>query len=310
MSTQTLYRQRIARMLDLYSSGTATSGSVALTTLVDADMLVSSLDVDDVLKDWYVFRPNAATATDKVRLVDNYAPGSGTLTVDKAYAIAPYAGSGEAYELHGLVEPLNEMNDLINQALKRIMVIAEFSFTPSSTTAERHSLAVAAPWLDNPALIYQVGVLSANEVRAETDPYRVREVRHDSYVDGNVVYLSTPGVSFSLTDTVYLRVLKPAYDHCRATAGIFGERSGLRAGTETDEAVPVAEWVAYGALVEMWNRKYHTLAERYGKGAVDERERMAAMFNRFQSEYLAANLPKKQNPPIRSWGRGSMRGIF
>lgn len=89
----------------------------------------SSISQDDLYTDYYLFLPAATLAADKVRVVKTYAPSTGTLTVDKVYSASTIPNSA-AYELHGFIEPLTDLPLLINEALKRTLIVREFNFAP------------------------------------------------------------------------------------------------------------------------------------------------------------------------------------
>jgi len=258
MPTLTNYRRRFARLAGEYQSGTATSGSTTGLLEATAWPFKSNLSKATWLKDMYLYRAAAAATGDLVRQIITYAPATGKMTPDQTYTNAAYSGStGEAFEIHGVIEPHTALRDILNEALKRIPVEVEFTFSPGTATATRHSLASAASWLTNPLHIYQVGYLTSGEARADNDPFR-RTVRGEAFKDGATVYLT--GFSFDTSVTVYVKARKPAYDHCRASSGgTFGDRAGLDA--EAHEAVPDEEWVAMAMLVEAWDRFSQTMRE-------------------------------------------------
>lgn len=247
MPTLRTYRRRVAYELGPFFHSTVTGGTTS--TLVDSKWpLYSTIVQTETYQDWWVYRPDAATSTDKERTVKTYAPLTGTLNVDHAYTVAP--ASGEVYELHPTVQP-SKINENINQGLKRLLIPIEFTFTPTDD-AIRHSLATPASWLTNTEWVRQLGYLTTTEVaegRGENDPY-IRGLRGEVTSDGATVYIEHRGHTFDGTETVYVRAMKPAYNQCRVSAGTWGAQSGLT--LETDEAVPTEEWVASAALVEIW----------------------------------------------------------
>ena len=284
MPTQTTYRRALAPLLGPLERGTATSGSTATSSLVCTGAshtglrFKSSFQGSSRFKGKWLHRPAAANANDLDRLISLDTPSTGTFTVEDAYTAAAYTGgAGEAFEISSLFSG-TKMNALVNEGLKRCFVVVEFTFTVVSALTKRHDMTTTtAPWLTDPDWVLQVGTLPTGTTRNQADPYR-RRVRGEATKDGPTVYLEGPG--FATTDTIYVKALKPAYDHCRASAGTFGDRSGLAA--ETHEA-PVDElWVAWAAVLAGQDELDALLA---GDGATKEgREARAVAAGRFSSK--------------------------
>lgn len=228
MATPTLldYRRRAAKELtSAFVASTATSAST-ISQLVDTTWPINStLSQDDLYSDYYLLRPAAALATDKVRIVKTYTPSGGIMAPDTVWTNAP--ANGEAYELHGVLEPQTQLLDLINEALKRCGVVVEFTIQPSSTTAQRESLA-NYPWILQPGWVRKVGRLVAGEARSDRDPY-LRAVRGDVTYDGGTLYLNHEGSVYNTTDTLYVTAIKRAYDHCGATTAVSAPGAGSAA---------------------------------------------------------------------------------
>ncbi len=296
MPTLLSYRQRAARELGYFASGTATSGSSITVLECTTWPFQSSLDSDDEYLDKWLFRPAAVNVSDKVRFVASSDRSAGTIVPDKTWTAAPYSGSGEAFEIHGFVEPLTEMTELINLALKRCFVVVEFTFSPSDVDYTRHALATAAPWLTQESWVRQVGYLTSAEDRNEVDPYG-RVFRGDVVVQGKVIYLHT--AARQTTDVIYVRALKPAYYHCAAAAAVYGTKAtGLT--LETDISEPEEEWVAAGVLVEAWKRYGHILEASANQRLVRERVEAAAYFTLKTRQNL--RVPVRTFQPIYNWG--------
>lgn len=301
MSTLADFRRATAPKLGPFTMGTATGGSSSSVLEAAAWPFLTSLEQSDLFADQFIFRPSAAASGDRTRLVANggYVPSTGKLTPDKVWTNSP---SGEVFELHGVIPPVadgvNDLHAFINEGLKDCLLVVEFSFTPGSVLANRHSLAVAAPWLTEPSWVLQVGYLASGESRTEHDPFR-RPRRMLAKKDGATVYLE--GAGFNTTDTVYVTALKRAYDHCRPSAGTYGSQSGL--SLETDEAVPEADWVAAATERIVWDRLADVLAPGNAKRAEQKRAEAAAEFTRKQQNYLAAHRPASTlRPPMMAWG--------
>ncbi|MDQ1307660.1 MAG: hypothetical protein QG671_3493 [Actinomycetota bacterium] len=293
MPTLTTYRQAAAKLIGPYRSGTATSGSNT-TVLEDTSWPVkSSLSQDDLFVDKFLYRPSATDA-DKTRVVATYTPASGYLYPDNGWSVAPYAGGvGESYEIHGLIEP-GVLHECINEALKRIPLVIEVTLTPASNLYTRQSLATYSAWLTEEWQVRKVGVLpqgSTDREQYKPVPRRGRVVR-----DGSTLYLEAG--SFETTDTVYLTCVKAAYYHCKPSAGTWGDQSGL--ALNTDQAMPVAEWVAYGTLCEVWLRYGQLLDQTANQRMIRDQAAAAAMFTSYAEQCF--RLPEIELTPIRAWG--------
>jgi hypothetical protein len=299
MPTLTQFRQQAAKEIGRYEEGTAVTGS-STTTLVDtAWPIKSSLNQDDLYTDYFIYRPNAAAESDKVRIVNTYTPSSGWLVADRAWLTAAYsAGVGEAYELHGTIEPHTDLKELINAALKRCLIVSEFTITPV-TDQIRHSLTTAAPWFTDPNWMLSVGYTKTTDDRDEVDPYAA-PVRGEVVQDGATYYLAHRGRTFSASDDlIYVQSLKPAYYHCRASGGAYGSQSGL--SLESDECPVAVEWVAAGTLVETWRRFGHLLEAAANQKLLRDRQEAAAWFTRLSYENI--RVPQRNlRKPIMAWG--------
>lgn len=315
--TLTQIRRYVAPRLGSYAQGTATSGSTTALMEATAWPFKSSLTVDDLYVDHFLFRPAAVAAADKMRLIGNagYTPSTGQLTPDQAWTNAPYAsGAGETFELHGVVPPIsdgsgtNDLHFLINEALKDCLVIVEFTFSPSSATAQQHSLATAASWLEEPAWVRRVGCLAASDVRADTDPYR-SPVRCAKVKRTNTVYLE--GFSRATTDVVYVEAMAPAYAFCAAAATpTTYTQSGLNA--EGDVCLPHLEWIGAATLLQAWTRLGTILAAGDSARADRELTRAVVAFNSLTDQFLTAHLPQETATPLPHWGplAGGYRGGY
>lgn len=257
MTTLLAYRQYVARELGGFLASTSGPSST-IATLIDPNWpITSSLSQDDYYTDYYLLRPSALLPADRLRVVKTYAPSTGTLTPDTAWTNAPAAS--EAYELHGVLNPATDMLDAINEGLKRTLLRTEII---GLTTAQvsRHSLATIAPWLSDPMWVRQVGWLAASDNRNQIDPY-MRVVRGIAVEDDSTnvmgVAIEHPGYFWNGTESLYIRIVKRGYDHCRTSGGVFGGQSGL--ALDTDEAPINLEWLGAAALVEIWRRNSQVL---------------------------------------------------
>ena len=265
MATLIQFRQQAAKLAGPFMEGSFDASGASTTTGVDTQ-LISSISQDDLHTDKYLFIP-AGTAADQIRVVKTYAPSTGTLTVDAVVSAATIYNS-KTYELHGFLDPTTGTRgsgfgwtDMINEALKRIMIGVEFTLAPTAD-AERHDLTTGQSWLTEPEWVRDVGYLLTGETRANVDPYRHRHIRGLPERLNSLVYFTHPGRTFASNETMYVKCLRTAYSLCRASGGAYGDQNGVSA--ETDEAIPDRLLVAWGAIEEALLRYRFALGKRAG----------------------------------------------
>lgn len=305
MATLTTYRQTLAPLLGSFHTGTATSGSSTSILECTSSLFKSSISQDSLYQYKWLLRPAASDSTDKVRVISSYVASSGYLYPDKAYTNSP---NGEAFEVHGSpIEPLTEMLTILNAGLKRCFVPVEFSFSPSSSSATRHSMASAASWLTDPRWIYQVGYLGSGVTRNNANPYTV-PIRGEANKDGSVLYLDFYPRTFSTSTTIYVRAIKPAYYHCAPTGGSYGAQSGL--ALESDIAPVDEAWLALAAKLEALDRYDNIIAGADQKQLDRVRQETAVRFSSVTQFNLPA-WPKtfKQMARFRAFGAGRLRDL-
>ena len=228
MATLTAIRQLMAKELADFLASTATSGTT--TTLTDTTWPANStLSTDDYWQDAYLFRPNAVAGGDKVRIVKTYTPAGGIFTPDTTWTNSP---SGEAYEVHKIVEPLTAMTALVNEGLKRCFVEFEITLTPSTVTAQRENLTAVAAWLTDPQWVRECGRLVTGEVRSDRDPY-TRPVRGKASLRGGTIWMEHPDEVYATTDTVFLHCIRPAYTLCQPGTGTARTDGVTTSGSNT-----------------------------------------------------------------------------
>jgi hypothetical protein len=291
------YRRQIARETGVFVGSTVRSGTTSYL-VDDRYPIKSNLDQGDLYAGKWLLRPRASLDEDKVRIVSErgYDPSTGTLRPDSSWVNAP--ATDEPYEIHGTIEPWEQMIDLINAGLKRCLVVAEVGLTvlPGSNSLD---LRAAAPWLQDARWVRQVGWWPGGTAPETSDPFNY-PFRATVEPNGTGLTLRWDHMWLGGGTGLVMRCIKRAYDHCRATAeGLFGEQSGV--WDEDSEGPVVPEWVAAGALVEFF--------ERYGDvvsgGSRDEVElnqkKAAARFDRMSREYF--NLPPYTllQPVKRGW---------
>lgn len=304
--TLTQVRQFCAREAGRFLSSTA-SGSSATTALVDTNYPVaSSISQATLFQDWYIFRPSASAASDKVRVVLSYTPAStgGTLTPDSPWTNAP--ASGEAYELHGLFDPVTEWLTFINDGLKRCFLsYFEFSLSPIAQQT-RHSLASAAPWLTDPKWVRAVGWLSQGQTNRLI--YKPTPVRGEAYIDGasNTVWIDHYPQTFNATDMLYVYAVCPAYNACYAQNGTPGSQNGL--ALETDGVNVELEWAGYAALTEAYRRLTQAVEPDASARWIKKQAEAAAMY----SHYTDLNFvpPELAFRRLAHWGPSHGSGLI
>jgi hypothetical protein len=303
LPTKRIYRRAFAQLIGPYIELTATSGSTTSQIECTQWPFYSSNVQNELFQDWFMMRAAATTATDMVRLVPEggYTPASGLIVPDQQYTVSPYVGGvGELIEAHGVLDPGFVVDMLINEALKQTLVVHEVTLAPTADYT-RHLLSTTYSWLTEPKWIRQVGFLGPSEDRNKFDPYQ-RVVYGGGEKIRENVYFVTSGQTFTSNETLYFKLLVPAYDLCRASGGTFGDRAGLRSGVlgETDEAIPQAEWVAWGALVEAWTRFGHILDAQVNNRILRDAETAGARFTALSQQYL--DVPAFTGPPMIRWG--------
>jgi len=285
----------------------------------EAYPIQSGIPQTDQLIDRPLYRPQAVQQTDRHRYVQAYDPAQGLITPDLAWALPMLAdpgvgtlyqnleaftyaemeteiysdlentglsGFGERFEILGPFD-VPTTHRLINDGLKQCWLIVEVVCLPTPMKS-RHDLSVVCPWLQDPSDVLQVGWLMDYDDRDLIDPFE-NVVRGMVERDGGTFYLNTGTTTFVDGSVLYLRVLKRAYDHCRASGGVFGEQSGLF--LETDESPIERDWAASAALVIGWRRFAHILEPMANQRLIRDQQAAAAWFTDRTREHFTAPLP-------------------
>ena len=307
----------------------AMSGSTTTQLICHAYPIQSGIPQQDMYIDRPLYRPTAIHPTDRHRYIKSYDPTTGTIEPDLAWALPPvptpggtlyqdleaytYAdlehfiyddiegtgltGIGERFEILGPFD-VPTTHQLINDGLKQCWMVVEVICIPTENTT-RHDLSVACPWLQDPTDVLQVGVLNQTDDRNLSDPY-TNLVYGQVDRDGGTFYFNTGNRTFLPTEYLYLRCLKRAYDHCRATTGTFGEQSGLT--LETDEAPVERDWLASSALVIAWRRYAHLLEPLANQRLIRDQAAAAMWFSDRCRQHFTAPLPQRTFKPARRFG--------
>lgn len=296
------YRRRIAKETGNFLASTVESGAVSF--LRDNKYPVkSTLDQGDLFSGKWLLRPQAPSPVDRVRIVAElgYDPQTGTLRPDSAWLDPP--ASTEPYELHGVIEPWEQMNDLINEALKRCMVVDHLvlAITPGENWI---NLTPFAPWLLDARWVRGAAVIDPNQVNNPAD-IDMTQPNFRGWVEpqGRTVMLRWQGWNHYTANTtsgspvMVLRCIKRAYDHCRSGPdGVFGEQSGLFA--ETHEGPAPEDWVAAGALLAFWESFGDVVAAGNRTEATDNQAKQAETFTTLSQQYFSLP-PMTMLHPIR-----------
>jgi hypothetical protein len=302
------YRRRIAKETGNYLASLVESGATSF--LRDNHYPIkSNLDQGDLFSGKWLLRPTATAPADRVRIVAElgYDPATGTLRPDSPWSVGP--ATDEPYELHGVIEPWDQMNDLINEALKRCMVV-DHLVLPADPGATFFNLTPYAPWLLDARWVRGAAFVDATSVDDPAD-IDMSQPTFRGWVEqqGRTMVLRWQGWPYghaysSQQPVLVLRCIKRAYDHCRLSSdGTFGELSGL---SEEIHEGPVAEdWAAAGALVEFWN----TFGDVVAAGNRDEAEtnqaKVAQTFTTLTQQYFLLPPYTLLNPVKSGWFVGA-----
>lgn len=303
MATKRAYRRAFAKLIGPYYELTATSGSTTGAIECTQWPFYSNNVQNELLQDWFMFRPTATNANDMARLVPEggYTPATGTITIDKDYTVNPYlTGTGELIEAHGTLDPGFIVDMLINEALKQTLCVVEVQI-PAVPNVIRHKVSSLHSWLTEPKWIRQVGWLGPNENREQFDPYS-RIVYGGGEKLWNDVYFVHRTQMFAADNTLFLKCVVPAYYVCRGANGEWGDQEGLSTGIvgETDEAIPQVEWVAWAALVEAWIRMSHVLDAQSNNRILRDADTAAKRFTELSQIYL--DMPEYTAAPLQQFG--------
>lgn len=146
-------RQLMVEEIPHAFTGVAADTASSTTELVDVDdeFLYFLGDGETNLQGYWIVRPDAAAAADRVRRVSSADPGQGLLRVSRAWTNAPDA---EAFELYPPEFRPALIDAAINRGLKRLPYIIEESITP---VANDNSYALSGyTWVTNERSIREV----------------------------------------------------------------------------------------------------------------------------------------------------------
>jgi hypothetical protein len=301
------YRRRVAKETGNFLASLVESGATSF--LRDNKYPVrSNLDQGDLFSGKWLLRPQAPSPYDRVRIVAElgYDPQTGTLRPDSPWTTPP--ASGEPYELHGVIEPWDQMIDLVNEALKRCMVVDHLVLpvTPGDTFV---NLTDYAPWLIDSRWVRGAAFVDPGAVGSPSD-IDMSQPQFRGWVEqqGRTMIMRWQGwvgyVPRTTSPTLVLRCVKRAYDHCRVSdEGVFGELHGV--SEEQHEGPVPDDWVAAGALVEFWSQFGDVVAAGNKAEAEGNQAKVAQVFTTLTQNYFALPPFTLLNPIRSGWYVGA-----
>lgn len=151
-TTKSAIRQEIAKRLPGAFVGTASSGS-STTELLDQDdelSMYSGQGQQDLTGYWIV-RPSAGTATDRIRRIAHHDQDLGSVKPSRAWAVAP--STSETYECYPPDMRPALLDDCINEGLRRLTYEVEETVTPVNKT---NTYTLSYTWLTNRRQVFEV----------------------------------------------------------------------------------------------------------------------------------------------------------
>lgn len=114
-------RKELAQLLyvrDPFLTGSATAAGTT-ATLVDSNLVSTQAGNLNLVRYWLYIDSMAADAAPEgeARMVSQFAPVTGTLTVDPVFTAAPSSASSATYELHPRLHP-DRLNEALNWSLE------------------------------------------------------------------------------------------------------------------------------------------------------------------------------------------------
>ncbi len=257
--------REVAARLGPYRQETVASGTA--TTAVVAN-LQSSIELGDI-EDLYLLRRSASAASDRQRLVKDYTPATGTLTVDRAYSNAPTAG--EAIELHHL-DPAAELRKAVQAGLWRCYFMDRVVVVLATTASER-DLTALLPWLTEPGQVYEV---MYNYVGSLTPPVVVPWFK--SFTQGGGVWLTVQPDPYP--NQLYIDARRPVATWINGADSITGPVA------DDDEVDVDLYYAAAAGHVEAWRRCGPRLQPVAQTGLYPDQQAAAAVFTEMAAKHF------------------------
>ena len=298
-----MYRRRIAEETGNFVASVVTTAST--TFLQDRRYPVrSNLDQSDLYAGKWLLRPRATSEDDRVRVVQErgYSPSTGELRPDSPWSDAPV--TGEPYELHGVIEPWGQMLDLINEALKRCLLV-DHLVLPIAPDVHTIDLTPYAPWLLDRRWVRGAAFVDPTQYDDPAQVDMTSQATFRGFVEqhGRSLLLRWQNTPWQAQQVLVVRCIRRSYDYCRENdQGVFGERSGLVA--EDNESLAAADWVAAAAMVDFWNEFGDVVAAGNRQEAEANQSKWAAVFSSLTQQYFSLP-PYTLLAPIKAgWGAG------
>jgi len=267
-----------------YRQVRASSGT---TSTFVAPVLRSTIELGGVT-DQYVLRRGAlldGTAitsfpdADRVRLVKQYVPSTGTVTVDDVYTAVPV--NNELIEFHHL-HPQEELRAAVRAGLKRCYMVDRSAVTLSTASLERN-LSSSASWITDPQQVYGIASFTAG---TESTLLPLPQSWHRAFGKDGRAWLAASPDPYPATLLVTSR--RPHYSYVNGTTSTAGPL------LDDDVLAVDLHYAASAAHVEAWR-----IAQDKLQDASAERRRLtlpeaAAVFTAAAYQHF--------QPPKASWG--------
>ena len=241
---------------------------------------------------------------DRVRLVKTYSPESGTLEVDRDYAVN--AVPGERIELH-VLHPEWELRPAVLAGLERCFLFDRLPATNGTNGAPNGNgngtaLTTVYPWLTEPSMVWGVEALPADA----TGIGGVAVGPWEAILSAGGVWLVIPG-EYWPTTSVQVLVRRPAW------TVVNGQETAPDHVWDDADVLEVAlPYAAAAAHVEAWRLARPRLAPLVQTGPTPmwpTKEECAAELTRMTNRWFRPDVrPPEERTPRSATGGG--RGAF
>lgn len=294
------YRRQIAEETGNFVASVVATAST--TYLQDRRYPVrSNLDQSDLYTGKWLLRPQAPE-DDRVRVVTErgYSPQTGELRPDSPWRTVPV--TDEPYELHGVIEPWSQMNDFINEGLKRCMLV-DHLVLPVPDNVRAIDLTPYAPWLLDRRWVRSAAFVDPDQYAEPSEIDMVSQPTFRGFVEqhGRSLLLRWQNVPWQGHEVLVVRVIRRCFDFCRESdQGVFGERSGLVA--EDNESIAAPDWVAAAAMVDFWMEFGDVVAAGNRQESETNQGKWANVFTSLTQQYFSLPPYTLLAPVKAGWG--------
>jgi hypothetical protein len=253
----------------------------ATATTVAVDALRSSIEIGGAADMWLLRRgvkttgvPVAgAVADDRQRRVKDHDPATGTLGVDRPWAIAPVAG--EEVELVAL-DPAQELRPAVQRGLWRCYFEDRVATTPGSYAAERDLTAIW-PWLTQPWQVVEFSTKDQAVVEVAPSPLAyARPYRAGGHLQGSLAPDPWPY-------TAYVTAYRPVASYVNGADSTTGPTA------DADVLVGDGRFLDYlvaAGVIECWRRVPFKLQPLADARMAPSRQEAADEFSRQAAAYV------------------------